>query len=126
MAKIMLIEDAPDTQELIKSVLEMSGHTVITAETGEEGLAQTKNLKPDVVLIDISLPGKMNGLDVTRRLRGEPDFAATPILALTAHAMAEDARQSLAAGCDAHITKPIFDLEKFSEKVSRYAAEGRK
>lgn len=125
MAKIMLIEDAPDTRDLVKTVLEMSAHTVETAETGEDGLVKIRELLPDLVLIDVSLPGKLNGLDVVRNLRTDSAFDNTPFLALTAHVMADDRRQALEAGCDDHITKPIVDLEEFAEIVARYAAQGR-
>lgn len=125
MAKIVLIEDSPDTQDLIKTVLEMSEHTVETAETGESGLLKIRQILPDLVLVDMSLPGKLNGLDVVRELRADSMFDKTPILALTAHALAEDRRQSLEAGCDEHITKPIINLEDFSEVVSNYANRGR-
>lgn len=125
MAKIMLIEDAPDTRDLVKAILEMSAHTVETAETGEDGLVKVRELLPDVVLVDVSLPGKLNGLDVVRNLRSDPAFDKTPFLALTAHVMADDRRQALEAGCDEHITKPIVNLEEFVEKVERYVAQGR-
>jgi CheY-like chemotaxis protein len=126
MAKIMLIEDAPDTRDLVSEILEMSGHTIEIAETGEDGLAKVKEITPDVVLVDVSLPGKLNGLDVVRHLRQDSAFDKTPLLALTAHVMATDREQALEAGCDDHITKPIVDLEEFAETVSRYAAQGRK
>lgn len=125
MAKIVLIEDSPDTRDLVKTILEMTDHTVAIAETGEEGLEKTQKDLPDVVLVDMSLPGNLNGLDVVRKLRDNPAFNEIPILALTAHVMADDRRQSLEAGCDDHITKPIIDLEEFAETVSRYAAQGR-
>lgn len=126
MAKIVLIEDSPDTRDLVKTILEMTDHTVEIAETGEEGLEKTEKDLPDVVLVDMSLPGNLNGLDVVRKLRDNPAFDKIPLLALTAHVMADDRRQSLEAGCDDHITKPIIDLEEFAETVSRYAARGRK
>lgn len=122
----MLIEDAPDTRDLVSAILEMSGHTIEIAETGEDGLAKVKEITPDVVLVDVSLPGKLNGLDVVRQLREDSAFDKTPLLALTAHVMATDREQALEAGCDDHITKPIVDLEEFAETVSRYAAQGRK
>jgi CheY-like chemotaxis protein len=121
----MLIEDAPDTRDLVSAILEMSGHTIEAAETGEEGLAKIKEITPDVVLVDVSLPGKLNGLDVVRQLRADSEFDKTPLLALTAHVLVADREQALEAGCDDHITKPIVDLEEFAETVSRYAAQGR-
>lgn len=125
MAKIMLIEDAPDTRDLVKNILEMFDHRVEIAETGEDGLSKIKEITPDVVLVDVSLPGKLNGLDVVRELRADSAFDKTPLLALTAHVLAADREQALEAGCDDHITKPIVDLEEFAETVSRYAAQGR-
>jgi CheY-like chemotaxis protein len=126
MGKIMLVEDAADTRDLIKTILEMAGHTVDYAVTGEEGITKIQTLRPDVILMDMSLPGRMSGLDVAYHLRADSAFDDTPILALTAHALIEDRRRSLAVGCDEHITKPIFDLEEFTEIVSRYAEQGRK
>jgi CheY-like chemotaxis protein len=126
MAKIMLVEDAADTRDLITAILEMAGHAVTSAETGEEGMTKIQTLRPDVILMDMSLPGSLSGLDVVHALRSDSAFDATPILALTAHALVDDRRRSLAVGCDEHITKPIFDLEEFTEIVSRYAEQGRK
>jgi CheY-like chemotaxis protein len=122
----MLVEDAADTRDLIKAILEMAGHSVDYAITGEEGITKIQTLRPDVILMDMSLPGKMSGLDVAYHLRADSAFDDTPILALTAHALIEDRHRSLAVGCDEHITKPIFDLEEFTEIVSRYAEQGRK
>lgn len=125
MAKILLVEDAADTRDLVTMIMEMSGHQIECAETGEAGLAKLQEFRPDVILMDMSLPGALSGLDVVKKLRADASFDETPILALTAHAMPDDHLLSLAAGCDEHITKPIFDLEEFAETVSRYAAEGR-
>lgn len=125
MAKIVLVEDSTDTRDLIKAILEMSGHEVETAETGKEALDKVKKNRPDVILMDVSLPGKMTGLDVTRTLRADAAFDKTVIIALTAHAMVEDRERSLNAGCDEHITKPIADLQKFAAKVSEFAERGR-
>ncbi|HLL99875.1 MAG TPA: response regulator [Pyrinomonadaceae bacterium] len=128
MAKIMLVEDAADTRDLITQILGMEGHTVDCAETGEESITkiQALPLPPDVILMDMSLPGRLSGLDVVQFLRADSAFDRTPILALTAHALVDDRRRSLEVGCDEHITKPIFDLKEFAEIVSRYAEQGRK
>lgn len=127
MAKILLVEDAADTRDLVAAVLEMAGHEVESAETGEQALGKLKTPRrqPDVILMDMSLPGRLSGLDVVRELRAAPIYDATPILALTAHALIGDQERSLEAGCDRHITKPIFDLEEFVRLVSHYAANGR-
>ena len=121
----MLVEDAADTRDLITAILEMAGHLVDFAETGEDAITKIQKLRPAVILMDMSLPGKLSGLDVVHVLRADSAFDQTPILALTAHALVDDRRRSLEVGCDEHITKPIFDLEEFAETISRYAAEGR-
>ncbi len=126
MATIMLVEDAADTRDLVTMALEMDGHEIVSAETGEAGIEKIKKIQPDLILMDISLPGNMSGLDVVRILRADSAFDRTPILALSAHALASDQQNSLAAGCDEHITKPILDIAAFTEYVSLYAQNGRK
>jgi two-component system cell cycle response regulator DivK len=125
MAKILVVEDDRDIRELIRMVLEMSGHELHEAGTGEDGLAQAQRLRPDVILMDLSLPGAIDGLESTRRLRSDSTFDRTPIVALTAHAMRGDQERSLHAGCDEHWTKPIIDLDLFKEMVERVVATGR-
>lgn len=125
MAKILVVEDEQDIRDLIRMVLEMSGHELHEAASGEEGLAQARALRPDVILMDLSLAGTIDGRESTRRLRADASFDRTPIIALTAHAMLGDREQSLRAGCDEHWTKPIIDLELFRQMVERIVAEGR-
>ncbi|HEV2798978.1 MAG TPA: response regulator [Pyrinomonadaceae bacterium] len=126
MAKILVVEDDRDIRDLIRTVLEMGGHELHEAETGEEGLAQARQLRPDTILMDLSLAGEIDGLESTRRLRADATFDRTPIIALTAHAMRGDREHSLHAGCDEHWTKPILDLELFKQMVERVVEEGRK
>lgn len=125
MAKILLVEDDPDTRELVRLTLELYGHEVEEARTAEEGIARARATAPELVLMDLSLGGKFDGLEATKRLRADPAFDATPIVALTAHAMAGDRERSLAAGCDDHWTKPILDLSVFKDNVAKMAAGGR-
>lgn len=125
MAKILLVEDDPDTRELVRLTLELYGHEVVEARTAEEGVGRARAAAPDLILMDLSLGGKFDGLEATKRLRADPAFDSTPIVALTAHAMAGDRERSLAAGCDDHWTKPILDLSAFKDNVARMAAEGR-
>ena len=125
MAKIMLVEDAADTRDLVAMTLEMNGHEVFSAETGEAGIEKIKKLRPDVILMDISLPGKLSGLDVVKILRADDSFAQTPILALSAHVLPADQQKSLDAGCDEHISKPILDIFEFAKNISLYAENGR-
>ena len=126
MAKILVVEDDRDIRDLIRMVLEMGGHELHEAATGEDGLAQAKQLSPDAILMDLSLAGAIDGLESTRRLRADAAFDRTPIIALTAHAMRGDREHSLHAGCDEHWTKPIIDLDLFKEMVERVIVEGRR
>lgn len=125
MAKILLIEDEPDTRELVRLTLELDGHDVVEAATAEDGLAQARAHTPDLVLMDLSLAGKFDGLEATKRLRADAGFDTVPIIALTAHALPSDREKSLAAGCDDHWTKPILNLGDFRDQVTRIAAHGR-
>ena len=126
MAKILLVEDEPDNRDLIGMALEMDGHEMFHAGTGEEGLERAHESRPNLILMDLSLPGGMDGLETTRRLRMDSSFSEVPIIALTAHAMRGDRERALESGCDEYISKPIRDLRDFSETISRFVAEGRK
>jgi CheY-like chemotaxis protein len=125
MAKILLIEDEPDTRELVRLTLELDGHDVMEAATAEDGLETARAKPPDLILMDLSLAGKFDGLEATKRLRADPGFNLIPIIALTAHALPSDREKSLAAGCDDHWTKPILNLGEFRDQVTRIAAVGR-
>lgn len=125
MAKILLVEDEPDTRELVRLTLEMDGHEVLEAATAEDAIVKARAGRPGLILMDISLPGQFDGLEATKRLRADPSFDDTPILALTAHAMQGDRERSLAAGCDEHWTKPIIDLAAFKREVATAAERGR-
>lgn len=125
MAKILFVEDDADIRDLVRLALE-DDHNVFSAETAEEGLRQAAEHGPDVILMDVSLGGAFDGLEATRRLRADPRFDRTPIIALTAHAMPGDRERVLAAGCDEHWTKPIIDLLAFKDLVTRVAEVGRK
>jgi len=125
MAKILFVEDEPDIRDLVRMALE-DEHGVTVAETAEEGLSRAAEDAPDLILMDVSLGGAFDGLEATRRLRAAPGFDATPIIALTAHAMPGDRERVLSAGCDEHWPKPITDLLAFRYMIARVASEGRK
>jgi two-component system, chemotaxis family, CheB/CheR fusion protein len=100
-----VIEDNIDAAESLREGLEMSGHEVVVAHDGEEGLARARSLRPDVVLCDIGLPG-LDGYEVARRIRADP--SPSPVLiALTGYALPEDQRRALEAGFDRHLAKPV-------------------
>jgi len=103
---ILVIEDNADTRDVLKLMLEVDGATVETAEGGEAGLHAVERMRPDVVLCDIGLPD-IDGFEVARRIRARADLAATRLIALTGYGQAEDMRQALKAGFEAHLTKPV-------------------
>jgi CheY-like chemotaxis protein len=112
---LLLIEDNPFNSELFADLLTNSGISVRIACTAEQGIRLAMTELPDLILMDISLPG-LDGLAATRLLKKEKATAQIPIVALTAHAMPGDKEKALAAGCAAYLTKPI-NTREFAEKV---------
>lgn len=104
--RILLVEDNVDNQFIYSAMLRYAGYEVIVAVDGTQGLELGRTHSPDLVLMDISIPG-MDGLEVTRRLKADEATRATPILALTAHALPSDRVRALEAGCDGYLAKPI-------------------
>lgn len=125
MAKILIIEDHPDTRELLRLMLEMEGYDIAEARAGDEGVRQAQEFQPDLILMDISLAGEISGWEATQRLRSDPQFDNTVIVALTAHAMKDDRATTLAYGCDEYWTKPILDFPKFQQSIADLLAHGR-
>lgn len=117
MARILVVEDDNDIRELIRLALEMVGHEVLEARSGEEGLLQAQSHKPEMVLMDLSLAGELDGAEATRRLRNHATLGSIPIVALTAHAMRGDRERVQHVGFTDYWTKPIIDLEKFTRDV---------
>ena len=106
MASVLIIEDNPANMKLACLLLRQVGHTVLCAVDAEAGLTLARAELPDLILMDIQLPG-MDGLAATALLKQDPATAAIPVLALTAMAMKEDQEKTKAAGCDAYIAKPL-------------------
>lgn len=115
MAKILLVEDNEMNRDMLSRRLQRKGYDVVMAVDGEQGVAMASSQSPDLILMDMSLP-VLNGWDATRRIKADSALAGIPVIALTAHAMASDREQALAAGCDAYETKPI-DLPLLLEKI---------
>jgi two-component system cell cycle response regulator DivK len=113
MSRILIIEDNPANMRLASLLLENAGHVALCAVDAEIGLTMARAEQPDLILMDIQLPG-MDGLAATRLLKGEAATAAIPIIALTAMAMKEDREKTKAAGCDAYIAKPLHYKELFA------------
>jgi two-component system, cell cycle response regulator DivK len=106
MARILVVEDNPANMKLATLVLRGCGHEVLQATDATEGVAAARRERPDLVLMDVQLPG-MDGLVATREIKADPTTRDIPVLALTALAMQGDAERISAAGCDGYIAKPI-------------------
>jgi two-component system cell cycle response regulator DivK len=106
MARILIVEDNPANMKLASLLLSNAGHTSLCAVDAETGLTLARAERPDLILMDVQLPG-MDGLAATALLKKDPVTAAIPIIALTAMAMKEDREKTRAAGCDAYIAKPL-------------------
>ena len=115
MAKILLVEDNEMNRDMLSRRLQRRGYEVLTAVDGERWLAMTRSESPVLVLMDMSLPG-IDGWEATRQIKADPASRAIPVIALTAHAMAGDREQALAAGCDDFDIKPI-DLDRLLGKI---------
>jgi two-component system cell cycle response regulator DivK len=117
-ATILLIEDNEQNRYLATFLLEQHGFKVVAANDGPSGITLVETLDPDLILLDIQLPG-MDGYDVARGLRGIALLRLTPIIAVTSYAMVGDKEKALAAGCNGYIEKPI-NPETFVEEVSAF------
>ena len=106
MTKILLIEDNEMNRDMLSRRLQKQGYEVVIAVDGEEGVAKAQSEAPALILMDMSLPG-VDGWEATRRLKTAAQTQNIPVIALTAHAMADDRDKALAAGCDDFDTKPV-------------------
>lgn len=120
MKKILVVDDNDTNLYLIRFILQKGGHEVIEARDGLEGVKLALEEKPDLVIMDIQLPG-IDGHEATRRIRGKENEEDLPIIALTSFAMPVDKEMALAAGCNSYLTKPI-DVQTFIAEVDRYLA----
>lgn len=119
MADILIVEDSPDNMKLFRTLLTLKGHQVTGLPGGEELFATLMARRPDLVLMDIQMPGK-DGFTLLAELR-DSTFSDLRVVALTAHAMAGDKERALNAGFDGYITKPI-DIRRFPEQVAQALA----
>jgi|TARA_B100000315_G_scaffold44870_1_gene39744 CheY-like chemotaxis protein len=116
-AKILLVEDNEMNRDMLSRRLIRRGYEVVMAEDGQAGVELALSEAPDLILMDMSLP-VMDGWDATRKIKSDTSIGTTPVIALTAHAMAEDREKALAAGCDDYDTKPV-ELPRLLEKMER-------
>jgi two-component system cell cycle response regulator DivK len=115
MMKILYVEDNDDNVYMLKNRLTRSGYEVIIATDGAQGVALAVSEKPDLVLMDLSLP-VLDGWEATRQIKGNPATRHIPVIAITANAMAGDKEKAMAAGCDDFDTKPV-DLSRLLGKI---------
>ena len=122
MAKILIVEDSPDNMKLFSTILGLKGHEVTGLPGGEGLLEAVQRTRPDLVLMDIQLPGK-DGFALLQEIRRSP-FPAARVIALTAHAMTGDRERALEAGFDGYITKPI-DIRSFPDQIQQALSRER-
>src|SRR5216683_2348683 len=118
---ILIIDDHPVNLELAKVLLVLEGYEVHTAGDAETALVILPELRPDLILMDVQLPG-MDGLELARRLKADPMHKNARIVALTAYAMKGDEEKALAAGCDGYLSKPI-DTRTFPKMVASFLGD---
>ncbi len=120
---ILIVEDNDKNLKLVRDLLQVKGYRTLEAGTAEEGLALATTHLPQLILMDIQLPG-MDGVTAVGHLKAEPRTAAIPVVALTAFAMKDDRERFLEAGFDDYLIKPI-DVREFPEQVRRYCERAR-
>lgn len=124
MSTILIVEDNEKNMKLARDVLQARGYVTLEAVTGEDGVRMAIEKKPDLVLMDIQLPG-INGIEALRQVRADPDCARIPIVAFTASVMSADRSQITAAGFDGFLGKPI-NLKEFLDTVKQVLETGRR
>ena len=117
---ILIVEDSALNRKLVQTLLRPHGYRLLIAVDGQEAIEIATREHPDLILMDMQLP-KVSGYDATQTLKTQPETADIPIVALTAHAMAEECEHALSIGCDGYITKPI-DTRAFPGQVKEYLA----
>ncbi len=121
MPKILLVEDNEMNSDMLSRRLERKGYEVVIAVDGEKGIAMAQSEKPHLILMDLSLP-VINGWDATRRLKDALETRSIPVIALSAHAMANDRQKAIEAGCDDYDSKPI-EFSRLLEKIQKLLPE---
>ncbi len=124
MSLVLIVEDNEKNMKLARDILKAKGYETLEAVTGEEGVKLAKEKKPDLVLMDIQLPG-INGIEAFKQLRADAKTARIPVIALTASVTPTDRSQITAAGFDAFVSKPI-NLKEFVATVKRLVEGGKK
>lgn len=116
--RILVVEDQEDNRRIVRDLLTKAGYEIIEAVNGEEGVAMAHTERPDLILMDIQLPG-LDGYEATRRIKSDPALRQIPIIAVTSYALSGDDAKAAAAGCDGYVTKP-FSPRALLAKVREY------
>ena len=122
MSRLLIVEDQPDIRRLVRWSLELEPHELHEAANGAEGLALARRVRPDLVLLDVMMPGDLDGLAVCSQLKADADLAGVRVVMLTARAQSTDRAAALAAGADAFLAKPFSPLELI-ETIARLLRE---
>ena len=122
-ARVLVVDDTAANVKLLADLLTYKGYEVATAASGEEGLRKLAEQRPDIVLLDIMMPG-MNGIEALAKLRSDPETKAIPVFAFTASVMPQDRKEITSAGFDGFLSKPI-NLKEFLETINA-AMAGKK
>jgi CheY-like chemotaxis protein len=117
MALILLVEDNETNRDMLSRRLERKGHAVVCAVDGQDGVAKARSEKPDLIVMDMSLP-VLSGWEATQQLKADAGTRAIPLIALTAHAMADDEKKARDAGCDDYDTKPV-EMDRLLGKIQK-------
>ena len=116
--RILVIEDHEDNRRILRDLLTSAGYESIEAVTGEDGVALAETHRPDLILMDIQLPG-VDGYEATRRIKANPALRQIPVIAVTSYALSGDEVKAMEAGCDAYVTKP-FSPRALLAKIREY------
>jgi two-component system cell cycle response regulator DivK len=118
MPKILIVEDNEMNRDMLSRRLERRGFAIVMAVDGQQGVDMARSEKPDLILMDMSLP-VMDGWTATQTIKGDAELKGIPVIALTAHAMEGDREKAMSAGCDDYDTKPI-ELPRLLEKIGKF------
>ncbi len=117
--KILVVDDKEDARGLVKEILGLRGYEVIEAATGEDAVNMAQSELPDLILMDIRLPGGIDGLEATRRIKALPQLAHIPILAMTASVRPDEMQRTRDVGCSGFIRKPI-DIDELPKQIAEH------
>ena len=120
--RILIVEDQEDNRKILRDLLTSVGYELVEATTGEEGVALAETARPDLILMDIQLPG-LDGYETTRRIKANPALRQIPVIAVTSYALSGDEVKAREAGCDAYVSKP-FSPRALLAKVREFLPQG--